>query len=210
MKKRIALVLCLVLALSAVLCGCGTEKDKLLGSWTTTIDMAAMFNEELAAEPEMAEYLSVETLEIGFQLTFNEDDTYALTVDPTTMDAAAETLGQVVSEGMRKYFSDALAAQGIEMDIDEALAAMGMDLDALVEEMKDEVFSEEAVAEMNVEGRFKVEDGKLYLTESVDEEPVGGEYNTYTLDGDKLTLDAGSEADSDMAFMFPMVLERVK
>lgn len=210
MKKRIALVLCLVLVLSAVLCGCGSEQDKLVGTWKTTVNMAESYNQELASDPEMAEYLSVETLEIGFTLTFNEDGTYALTVDPASMDAAAEVLAQSMTDGLKNYFTDILAAQGVEMDVEEALAAMGMDLDTLVEELKNEAFSEEAYTEMNVEGRYKVEDGKLYLTEDVNAEPAGGEYNTYTLEGATLTLEAGSEADSDMAFMFPMVLERAE
>lgn len=210
MKKRIALLLSLVLVLSALLCACGSEKDKLVGTWNTTIDMAESFNQELAADPEMAEYLSLESLEVGYTLTFSEDDTFALTVDTASMDAAAVTLAETMTEGMKKYFADAFAAEGIEMDVDAALAAMGMDLDALVDELMAEIFTEEAYAEMNVSGKYKVEGGKLYLSESVDEEPSTDAYNPYTLDGSTLTLEAGTDADGEMAYLFPMVLTRAE
>lgn len=213
MKKKIALLLSIVLMLSVVLCACSTqtEKDKLVGTWKTTVNMADAFNEEMATEPEMAEYLTLESFDIGFILVFNEDDTYSLTVDSEIMDASVEKLGQDLTDGLLRYFADVLAAQGVEMDVEDALTTMGISLEGLVEEMKAEAFSEESYSEMNAAGKFKAEDGKLYLSDSVDAEVDTADYNTYTLDGDTLTLEAGTEPDDDMvAYMYPMTLTRVK
>ena len=209
MKKIIALSLCLILALS--LCACGAKED-LTGKWTTNINMAQVFNDEMAAaDPTMAEYMAVETFNLPLVLELKEDGTYSMTVDPTAMEATMNKLVEDMTVGLEAYFAAIFAEQGLEMDVNEALAAMGMDLDSLVAELSAELTSEDVFAEFSSEGKYKAEKGKLYMTESLDEVINPAIYNTYTLDGDTLTLEAGTEVLEDgMEIMFPMVLTRSK
>ena len=216
MKKRIALLLSFVLVLSLALCACGggEKKETLVGTWNATIDIAEVYNAEIAASGDetMAEYLSVDSFAIPLVMTFNEDGTYSLTVDKEGMDATMNGLLEDMKVGLEKYFNDYFSSMGLEIDVDEALAASGMSLDALVEEMKAEIMTEDMYADMESEGQYKAEDGKLYLTEDVEVEPVGGVYNTYTIEGDTLTIEAGTEElEDEMAeLLFPLVLKRAK
>ena len=216
MKKRIALLLSFVLVLSLALCACGggEKKETLVGTWNATIDIAEVYNAEIAASGDeaMAEYLSVDSFAIPLVMTFNEDGTYSLTVDKEGMDAAMNGLIEDMKVGLEKYFNDYFSSMGLEIDVVEALAASGMSLDALVEEMKAEIMTEDMYADMESAGQYKAEDGKLYLTEDVEVEPVGGVYNTYTIEGDTLTIEAGTEElEDEMAeLLFPLVLKRAK
>jgi len=208
MKKIIALSLCLILALS--LCACGGSKKELTGKWTTNINMAKVFNDEMAAaDPTMAEYMSLDTFDLPLVLELKADGTYTMTVDPAAMEESMGKLVQAMSTGLEAYFAAVFAEQGLEMDVHEALEAMGMDLDALVEELSAELTSEEMFDSFTTEGKYKAEKGRLYLTESMDEVINPAIYNTYTLDGDTLTLEQGTEELEDgMEIMFPMVLTR--
>lgn len=216
MKKRIALLLSFVLVLSLALCACGggEKKETLVGTWNASIDIAEVYNAEIAASGDetMAEYLSVDSFAIPLVMTFNEDGTYSLTVDKEGMDATMNGLIEDMKVGLEKYFNDYFSSMGLEIDVNEALAASGMSLDSLVEEMKGEIMTEDMYADMESAGQYKAEDGKLYLTEDVEVEPVGGVYNTYTIEGDTLTIDAGTEElEGEMAeLLFPLVLKRAK
>lgn len=216
MKKRIALLLSFVLVLSLALCACGggEKKETLVGTWNASIDIAEVYNAEIAASGDetMAEYLSVDSFAIPLVMTFNEDGTYSLTVDKEGMDATMNGLIEDMKVGLEKYFNDYFSSMGLEIDVNEALAASGMSLDALVEEMKGEIMTEDMYADMESAGQYKAEDGKLYMTEDVEVEPVGGVYNTYTIEGDTLTIEAGTEElEDEMAeLLFPLVLKRAK
>ena len=61
MKKVlcILLVLALCAAMLTAFTGCGNEADKLVGTWKAEVDLAAMINEELAADPALAEYFNI-------------------------------------------------------------------------------------------------------------------------------------------------------
>ncbi len=210
MKKIIALTLCLILAVS--LCACGGAKEDLTGKWTTSINMAKVFNDEMAAaDPAMAEYMALDSFEVPLVMELKEDGTYSMSVDPAAMEVSLGKLVDAMSAGLEAYFADIFAQQGLEMDVREALTAMGMDLDALVEELSAQLTSEETFDAFTTEGKYKAEKGRLYLTESMDDVINPAIYNTYTLEGNTLTLEVGTETlEEGMEIMFPMVLTRVE
>ena len=209
MKKIIALTLCLILVLS--LCACGGKED-LSGTWKTTLDMSAGYNAELVAvDPTMAEYLKLDSFDVPLVMDLKADGTYTMTVDRDDLDAVMAQVVEVTKNGILAYFEDILAQEGIEMDVNEALTLMGISLDDLVAEMTAQLESEEFYASMGGEGKWKASDGKFYMTDSLDAVAGVGEYNTYVLEGDTLTLDIGTETlDEATAQMFPMIFTRVK
>ena len=132
-----------------------------------------------------------------------------MAVDSVAMEASMTKLAEDLAAGLESYFAAILAEQGLEMDVNEALLAMGLDLDALVAELTAELTSEDTFTAYAAEGKYKAEDGKLHMTESMDEIINPAIYNTYTLEGDTLTLELGTEVlEEGMEFMFPMVLTR--
>ena len=210
MKKIIALSLCLILVLS--LCACGAKED-LTGKWTTTINMAESYNAEMAAaDPTMAEYMSLDSFNVPLVLELKADGTYTMTVEKEGLEAALSEVVGKLSSGMEAYFADLLAQQGIEMDVNEALAAMGISMDDLMAELTAELDADALYESMGGEGNWKAENGKFYMTEDLETAAGEGEYNTYVLEGDTLTLDVGTETvDEETAkLMFPMVLTRSK
>lgn len=215
MKKRIALILCLVMMLSVCLCGCSSEKDALIGSWTGKMDVAEAINagvvEGLAgSDAELAEYLTIEHLYITMTMTFNEDDTYAVTVDEAALNEAIDGMMDEIMDGMVLYFEDILAAEGVEMTVEELLALSGMSLDDLSAEMRASFDSQEMVAELSSEGNFKVADGKLFLSDGLDYAVDLEVYDLYTIEGSTLTIDKGSESESDEFddMLYPMVFTK--
>lgn len=212
MKKSIALLLCLVLVLS--LCACGA-KESVVGTWNASVNMADLFNEQMASEPEMAEYVKLETLNFTFVLELKEDGTCTMKVDPDAMTAAIDQLVADLTAGMEAYFKDMFAAQGLEVDVNEALSSMGISLEDLVSEMKNELLSEESLAEFTTESKYKAEDGKMYFSDDLESEINTDEYCTYKLEGDTLTLEAGTmavdaEDEAFAEYLFPMTLTRAK
>ena len=59
MKKSIALILCLLLVLPVLFCGCGAQEvdpvKELVGKWKGTIDMTAYLNKMAGEDADMAE-----------------------------------------------------------------------------------------------------------------------------------------------------------
>lgn len=211
MKKRIALLLSFVLVLSLALCACGGGEENLTGKWTANVDLTDMMNEELTGDPEMAdlaEYMTIDSFVLPFVLELREDGTYSMGIDEAGMNTAIDGVLADMKEGMLAYFADVL---DVEEGVEEFLTSMGLDLDALMEEISAELVAEGTFDELTSEGKYKAKDGKLYLSDGLDYEPDPAGYNEYKLEGDTLTLDAGTESEEDYAeFLFPMVLTRVK
>ena len=208
MKKIIALTLCLILVLS--LCACGAKED-LSGTWKTTLDMSAGYNAELeAVDPTMAEYLKLDSFNVPLIMELKADGTYTMTVDRAELETVMDQVIEATTNGTLAYFEVILAQEGIEMEVTEAMELMGISLDDLVAELTAELDSEEFYASMGGEGKWKASDGKFYMTDSLDAVAGVGEYNTYVLEGDTLTLDIGTETlDEATAEMFPMIFTRV-
>lgn len=212
MKKRIALLLSFVLVLSLALCACGEKKEPtVVGTWRADINLAEAFNEEMEASG-MGDYINIESFNLPLVMEFKEDGTGSMSVDQAAMTETVDKLAADLTTGLEAYFTEYFSSMGLEVDLDEALAASGMSMDDLVNEMKAEFAGEEAFAEFTNEFKYKAEDGKLYMSDDLDSEVPTDEYNTYTLDGDTMTLDVGTEElEEEMAkYMFPMTLTRTK
>ncbi len=210
MKKFLALVLSAVLLVS-VLAACGGKEaasgDSLEGTWRTEIDMAEMINEQMAASG-MGEFVNISDFSITMVMDIKGDGTYAMTVDKDALAGSMEGVKEDMKNGVTAYMENMLKEQGLDMSVEDAMAASGTSLDDMV----DQAFSEEAMDEMtaglHIEGQYKAEDGKFYTSGSVDEAPSDN-YESYTLDGDTLTLDAGSsEVPSEMEAFLPLVFTR--
>lgn len=205
------LLIALVLATFA---GCnGGDKDSFIGSWKTTINLDEIINESIAGEDEdMADYFKIEDFNLTMLYTFNEDGTYTVAADKDATRESFEKMRDALSAGLTDYLKAMLASEGVSMDIDDLLALNGTSL----EEMMDSILSDEAldemVAEMETTGNWKAEKGKLYTTESVDDDFDESEYETYTITSGKLTLKeaVGDDVPEEAMALYPIVLTKVK
>lgn len=213
MKKTMVLVLCLVLILSMALTGCGSEKDKLIGSWEGEVDMTGLLNDSLSAQdPEMGEYLRVSEFALICRMTFNADDTYSFTVDRAALDESFSNLKKDVTEGITAYLEYILYSQNVDMTVEDFLAATGQSVEALVEASFPQDMVDRMCADVEMAGTFAVSEGKLMLSETLDAIPDSEMYENYTLEGNKLiiTKETSTVDDPVLEYIYPMILTKVK
>lgn len=215
MKKKLSALLCVVLVLSMLLTltGCSGDKAKLVGKWKCEKDMAQIINEAVSAGDETAaEYLAIDEFKMIVYMEFKEDDTFAVYADEASLDAALTAMKDDLAEGMSNYMEDMLLEQtGMEMSIDDILQAAGMTMDDLLAEIVTDDMAVEMAAEVASEGKFKAADGKLYTSAGLEYEVDPAVYETYTLDGDTLTLleYVGDDADASGENVYPMVFVKI-
>ena len=144
MKKNLTKLvsILMVLVMMVGLSGCSNEKNAVLGSWKASMNLAEYLNQGIAQEDATAaEYLSVDSFYLTMVLTFKEDNTYTITLDENSVDAAVEQLKTDIRGGMERYLVDMMAQMGVVMTIDEIMKASNTTMDKLM----DEFFSDEMV-----------------------------------------------------------------
>lgn len=211
MKKLLCVVLSLVLALSMIGCG-GSDAEKIIGTWEGEMDAAELLNAGMdTGDESMSEYIHADSFPVVWQFTFNEDGTCRLAIEEESFKESFNAYLETFKAGLTKYLEDMLAEMGMEMSVDELLTQMGGSLDDLVAETLNDEMIEEAMGDMVSEGKYKVEDGKLFLSDSLDEEINENVYVTYELDGKNLTLleSFGEALEGLEDMIFPMELEKV-
>lgn len=215
MKRIFAIALALVMMLSLAACG-QTDADKLVGTWTSDLDMSSVTNEMLAAMGEGAEeYFTFENFTVTLVMTFNEDGTYSTTVDEASVEAAVDSLMATVEDGMVKMLEAQIAEAGLNMTVDEMLAVSGMTMEDLMASVDTSALVTEMTEGSASEGKFKAEDGKLYMSAGLDYEVDEAVYDTYELDGTTLTLTGhvGAETDEEQLVadeMYPVTLTKAE
>lgn len=201
-KRAASLALALLLA-AALLTGCGSseaEMKKLVGVWTMAYDISGDILDGL--DDGLEEYFDFEGISLGLTLRLSEDGTYTLGVEQPELDRLLEALKPVFRDGTIAYTQAMIAAAGLDMTSEEILQQSGSSLDALVDEMLSgtETALDEMADELSVSGKWKAAGGKLYTTESMDDELDESSYERYELDGDTLTVFSNTGDGQDMLF----------
>lgn len=196
MKKGIALLLTLVLALSLTACGFPTMDD-LCGTWEMELsqdaDTAQTLLENMDFYPEEIELIDLDTLSFVMFVEFNQDGTYryAFDVDATKANARAffadaiDTLYENRASLVDTYGGD--ITDMTQEEFEEAYA--GLFSEATIEDLLD-YFEEycmdyEVLSEDLERGTFRLVAGTILCTvEGASEE----EKLDFKIDGDTLTL----------------------
>lgn len=209
-RKSTSLLLCLSLLCSLLLMcsGCGNkEKEALVGTWQTTVDLTDMLNDEMkagaAGNEEMLDYFPITDFSFKMNLTFRDDGTYEMVVDEAAMEKTVDGLMDTFKTGANQYFEDLIAAEGVDMSVDDVLSQMGLTLDGLIEQLFDKDTIMASADEMESKGTFEAKNGVLSLT---DDEGTGLE--SYKLDGNTLTLTGEGVEDADALMVYPMVFTK--
>lgn len=212
MKKIIALLLC-VLMVCGLFAGCSkgaTDEEKIVGSWTAKVDIAKAMNAIFEVQdPDMAETMALKDVVVTIVWEFTEDGEYSMKVDKKASADAMDDLVAQIETGMPKYLEKTLG-----MSIEEFEELSGMKIEDLIAE----AFGDDPAGMLmesfeDLEGQYKLDDGKLYISDDPDNEPGKDDYYTYEFKGDdEMTLDVGKFEDEDKQemeeLMFPMELEK--
>lgn len=211
MKKYIAIVLCLAM-LAACLVGCAPkEQDALIGSWSGNVDLSDAINADFAQDENLAPHMHISGFRFQTTMTFYRNGTYSMQVDRSELEAVLESLVQQLSDGMEKYLEELVKELALDMTVEEYLSSVGLSLEDLFADAYTEETIDKMLSDLEAEGNFLVEEGKLFLSQSKQYAVNPNVWELYTVEGDKLTIDVSSEeADNPYAqLIYPMVFTRI-
>lgn len=182
--------------------------ESIMGRWQGSIDIADLLNEYMNLVPGMEGYFSFTDISFGVVMNFSTN-TCSLTISENSVDTAMTTLKEQMKPGLIEMLEDMLVAEGLDMTVDEALDMMGMTMDMLIDQYFDEATLGDLAGGLATEGQYAVKDGMLYISGDLETTAEEAEGNPYALADGVLTIQAG-KADEAVAFMFPLVLERIQ
>lgn len=193
MKRIATLAVSVIMVLSMLLsmAGCTSEQSKFIGTWEAEMKLDEVLNTVLGANESLEGLVELKDISLTTQTTFNEDGTYKTVAVEESVEEMGEKIIDAVLDGTLKALQNAVAAQGVEMTVEEILAAQGTTKEAMRKEFADSLDVDSMVENFVSEGEYKVEDGKLYMSDentTLDEAVENGKYETYEIDGDTLKL----------------------
>lgn len=211
MKKTISIILCLLLAFSMLftMVGCGSESSKFVGTWKAEFDMTDYMNQQFASDEEFGDYVELSSFSFDMIFVFTDDGTYSQEVDEASLTEAFDKLKDDLTEDFEGYFEDQAAALGYS--VSDILAYSGYEsVRDLVDESYTEDMLDEITGDIGGEGNFKVSDGKLYLSDGVDNLVDEEEYYTYEISDNTLTLlETYVSGEEDLKDFFPWTFTRI-
>ena len=205
-KKLLAVVMIMVLAMS--LCGCGNTAKKLYGSWEMTVD----FSKEIESELNEPEFHA--PLDVTLVVQFNEDGTFEMYADEaSTTESLNGWLEAFVDFTVEQTYVEYEEMGMSREEVDQAMMDQyGMGMKEMMDEaMADSISVEDVVAELQTSGVWEAKGDKLYMDEV---EVAADTYDNFTVEGDTLTLTIPEGAEVDAADMmegmeYPLVFTRV-
>ena len=157
-KKLLAVVMIMVLAMS--LCGCGNTAKKLYGSWEMTVDFSKEVEAELG-EPEFHAPLDVKLI-----VQFNEDGTFDMYADEAfTTDSLNGWLDAFIDYYVEKTYVEYEEMGMTREEVDQAMMDQyGMGMQEMMEDaMADSVSVEDVVADLQASGVWEAKGDKIYM-----------------------------------------------
>lgn len=221
MKRMIPLLLTVVLLLgmATMMTGCG-DKTRILGTWKADADYAEAFNLGIRSADgmdELSKYFTVEEFIVTTTLVFRDDGSYTMTIDEEAAQKAVSSVRTIIYDGFEKMIQHQIDMLGLHVSVSEYMKLQGTTITAMVDSAFTEEVRKELVDEMvnPHTGNYKLEDGKIYMTEDISEELTEDSYDTYELDGDTLTLlecfcQIDAEQKEAQKSLYPMVFTRVE
>ena len=195
MKKAISIFLCAVLLFSMCmsLTGCNSDAKSIIGQWTAEINYAAAVNAGIHTSEGMKDiddYFNFDEFYLTTTFTFFEDGTYTVELDSVSVFNAVQGIRGQLSSGMRKYLADEIKKAGLDISVDSYLGLLGLNWITLGEKIVSDYALGKIADELSksTTGYYRVKDGKIYMTADTGTELTEENYDTYTLEGDTLTL----------------------
>ena len=193
MKKKLAFLLAIVMVLSLMFVGCGSEKDSdtktttkpltteeaVVGKWTATVDFTDVMVSGMGDMGDMAEYFEFKDFELKLVYELKADKTYTVALDEDVTVESADKLADQMMDGMEAYITDMLEASGVDMTFEEYLESQGMTADEYKATLRDEM--DVSALDISGEGTYTVDGDTIVLSEEGYDETT-----TFTYDDGKL------------------------
>lgn len=235
MKKIIALLPVLVLLISMFGCTQPSidrlEPPTIAGTYETQVDLTELVIEHFdtgmgtqSPELSLGSYLSPFTLTLIYE--FREDNTYRVSVDSKSIEDSLAHFNTAATacmeELMYRQCREQLLPFGLTVEShDDLLQVLGMTWDEVfqtalgkseeqfVSDLLQDSFAEVLTAEYFAEGQFLTSLGRLYLSDSLDEEIDITRYERYKTDDGCLVITKAVNIDNADFFSYPYVLTQI-
>ena len=213
--KKITILIIICLIIGTVFSACGkSETKKFLGSWKTSIDISNQINEGFLNSYEgISDYVNVKDMSVYLIYTFKDDGTYSVSVEQESSKASFDNMRKELEAGFEKYFENLLKEQNLSMTVDEFLETSNTSIDALLEQYIGTDVYNDMVESLELSGKWKAENGKLYSSDSTDLEVDETEYITYEIDSEVLKLlevYINGSVETEGNWMYPLTFNKIQ
>lgn len=169
-KKKTGLIIgivagILVLALLVAILGSSSPEKPFYGTWTATFDATEKLKENLGENVEMLD--PDFKYEFKATVTFNKDNTYTMTLDESSYNAAQNALVEQYKKYIVKTIKDLYPEYNAYSD-DEIITLYEEISGESISDLSSDDETKELAEEFNGEGQFKVKDDMLMLSDGLD------------------------------------------
>ncbi len=192
--KLLSLLMAVTLVFSMAACskeGADSEKeDTIVGKWKCEMTFSELMGDAMEDSEEMLQYFDFTGIKITMYTEYKADGTYATYLTEEDVEAFADDLKEMMTEGMTEYLEDMIEQSGQDIELEDVLAGSGYDsIEEMIDEVVDVMLDEQDIEEFEEEGYYLVEDDKLYMSDEADIDTSEVEASTFELDGNELTIE---------------------
>lgn len=202
----------LVVAMVLSLAGCsGGDTKKLVGKWRCEIDLTDYLMETLLEDSqEMAEYISLDDVVIVYYADFKDNSTARLYADEYQVAETFAHLEDNLVDALGLYMVDLFYEQtGMSMTLNEILELSGTSEQDLRDSLGFDQVVQELCVGLEMEGKYKAENGKLYISAGLNYDVDPTMYETYSLEGNVFTITGCVGSEIPEFNPYPMVFNKI-
>lgn len=204
----IVLVLIVIIAIIAALAG-GSSKDKLVGTWTASIDYSDYLTSEVSDDAEIAEFIgygdmSVLEAEIEYTFTFNDDNTCTASMTQESYDDFMDSYIEFLRGAFIAYIRD-------QVDVDPSLTDEDIfemtDFASVENDLRnDPELSKETLDDFDTFATYSVSSDTITFYEADTENGYYYEAEYTISDDDTVTISFTEVANENMASLFQNIV----
>ena len=184
-------------------------RQSMIGTWRADIDFSKNLSDSVDKDSSSSIVISdyIGDVFVSFYLCLYDGGTYRCFYDEDSLKSALSSIraGMIdyYAATMRETMITSLSAEDpdydftaegaleayIGMSLDEATKAItGMDINTTIDLLFGDAMVSTLLDSSNREGLYFVESGKLHLSNSIDQKPLDGNYESFTLEDNLLSL----------------------
>lgn len=228
MKKtkiiRAAAILMLLAMAATAFVGCKKSDAKLIvGKWQTTVNIEKALGDELQEMTDELGSIDLSDITLTVNIEFKEDGTYTAGIDKASGQEAVDKMFAAMTPVITNMFKTQLAGE-LDMDpseitdemLNELLAQAGMpytSIQGFIDYLKSDVDTDEMFNEAASEGKYILKDGKIYMSDSLEEEATENsdatKYEFTDATNLKLEPDNPDDVPEGMKDLLPLTFKKV-
>lgn len=143
--------------------------EGLVGNWAGAVNIAEELNAQL--NNEGLQGFTFERVDVTVLMSFNNDGTYSIETDKSSIDTTLAQLKAEYAKAMTAYLEAFIKDNKLDTTVQEVVISSGYNsMEEMVEAIIPEKEIRDELAGVYREGRYKVQNNGIYLSDSLDTE----------------------------------------